>query len=184
MHTRSYQQSYGTACVPHSEFPGGATCWTSVPMRTTVGTVTHFVQISKECICRESSSIRARLRARNVQSAGLQPGTASEFRHVGPCENPGPSHRVAKGVILVQGGSRIGPGWLWQKTAAYRLLRRLPCDHSQHSPRLLARPRLAGRAWRIRQNGGSLRVMNTCVQPTPPGKWGEETGSPQHGRWA
>jgi len=73
-HTPSYPQSYRMACVPHSEFPGGATCWTSVLMRTTVGIVTHFVQISKECICRESSSIGARVRTWNIKSAGSSLG--------------------------------------------------------------------------------------------------------------
>ena len=131
----------------------GTTCWTSVPMRTTVGIVTHFVQISKECICRESSSIRARLRTRSVQRAGLQPCTATGFRYVGPCEHPGPGRRAARGAILGQGGLGKDPGTGWQGRDTYRSRGRLPGDRSLGTLPLQGRPRRAGRASRIRQMG-------------------------------
>ena len=155
----------------------GTTCWTSVPMRTTVGIVTHFVQISKECICRESSSIRARLRTRSIQRAGsslarplssdtstllnTQPLVTGLTRGTFSAKEASGKSRACggKGETLT---ADVGDS---QLTNAYTAC--------------LSRGVLASQVGH-RGSGkwDSPTVTDTRVPPTPPGTWGEVTGAP------
>lgn len=154
------------------------TCWTSVPMRTTVGIVTHFVQISKECICRESSSIRARLRTRSIQRDGsslarpLSSDTPAlvntQPQATGLPRGPF-SAKEASGKTRARGGkgetltADVGDS---QLTTSYT-----PC---------LSMGVLASQVGH-RGSGkwDSPTGTDTRVQPTAPGTWGEVTGTPQ-----